>query len=70
MALPTAFLPFDPNRDYDGSDNEDDEPSSESDDESNRDPLHDSINNGDNNHERKHKRHIGGGVILVSEFLC
>jgi hypothetical protein len=69
IALPVAFLPFDPNRDY-----EVDESCSESDDdddESNEDHLHDSISNGDNNHKRKQNRHIGGGVLLVNEiFYC
>jgi len=72
IALPVAFLPFDPNRDYTESDNDEDDEScfeSDDDDRLNADPLHDSINNGDNNHVRKHKRHIGGGVILVSEVL-
>jgi hypothetical protein len=62
IALPIGFLPFDPNRDYEESDVEDDESSSESDDD-----LHDSISNGDKKHERKQNRHIGGGVILVTK---
>ena len=64
IALPIDFLPFDPNRDYEDSDVEDEESSSESDDD-----LHDSISNGDKKHDRKQNRHIGGGVILVNEVL-
>lgn len=61
MALPSGFLPFDPNHDYD-----EDEPCSGS-DESNENPSHDSISSiEDNNHEPKQNHHIGGGVILVS----
>ena len=63
MALPTDFLPFDPNRDYN-----DHSSSTESDDELSDDQLHDSMSNGDNNYERKQYRHGGGGVLLVNEF--
>ena len=66
IALPTVFLPFDPTRDYDGNDNEDDETSPESDDESSEDLLDNSTSNGESNHTPKQNRHIGGGVILVS----
>jgi hypothetical protein len=71
MALPVAFLPFDPTCDYDESNNEVDESCSASDDEDESigSPLHDSITNGDKNHQRKQNLHIGGGVILVSKTL-
>jgi hypothetical protein len=72
LAIPVAFLPFDPNRDSKESD--DDESCSEcgdedDDDESHEDHLLNSVTNGDNNHEEKQTRHIGGGVLLVSEVL-
>jgi hypothetical protein len=70
MALPVGFLPFDPSRDNKDSDDEDDEESSpESDEELNEDTLHDSIVNGENNHQQKSARHIGGGVLLVREYI-
>jgi hypothetical protein len=69
IALPTAFLPFDPNRDYDRNDNEDDESYPESDDESSEDLLDNSTSNGESNHTREKSRHIGGGVILVSKVF-
>jgi hypothetical protein len=67
IALPTDFLPFDPNRDYDGNDNEDDESFPESDDELSEDLLDNPTSNGESNHTSKQNRHIGGGVILVSK---
>lgn len=64
MALPTMFLPFDPNcDDYKGENGQE---SSESDYESGEEPLDDLTSNGNVNHEEKQSRHIGGGVILVS----
>jgi len=66
MGLPVGFLPFDPNRDYKDSDDED-ESSPESDEESIVDSLHDTIINGENNHQPRPARHIGGGVLLVRE---
>ena len=66
IALPPAFLPFDPNRDNDGNENEEDESTLASDDESNEDLLDNQTNNGESNHTPKQNRHIGGGVILVS----
>lgn len=73
IALPVAFLPFDPNRDNKDSDDEEEEESSpESDEESSEDNLHPSMSNGENNHREKSARHIGGGVVLVSinRFHC
>lgn len=70
MALPAGFLPFDPNRDSKDSDDEEEEESSpESDEELVDDVLHDPISNGETNHQQKAARHVGGGVILVSENL-
>jgi hypothetical protein len=66
IALPSGFLPFDPNRDDDGNENEDDEFTPESDDESIEDLLDNPTSNGESNHTLKKNRHIGGGVILVS----
>jgi len=66
LAIPVAFLPFDPNRD---SKESDDESCLESDEESSEDILHDAISNGENNHEHKHIRHIGGGVLLVRKIF-
>ncbi|CAF4607858.1 unnamed protein product [Rotaria sp. Silwood1] len=75
LALPVSFLPFDPNRDYEESDSDDElccetDDDDADDDESNDDHLHDSISNGDNNHECKQNRHIGGGVLLGSASEC
>lgn len=63
LALPAGFLPFDPNRD---NENSDDESLSESpgDEESLDDLLHAS-----DIHEKKQKHHIGGGVILVCDTM-
>lgn len=72
MSLPAGFLPFDPNRDNKDSDDEDEEElSPESDEELSEDHLHDSISNGEqtNNHPEKPARHIGGGVVLVSDLF-
>ena len=71
MAIPAAFLPFDPTRDYDESDQEDDELCSESDEDDTSDKNHvqDSISNGDDHQDRKQSRHIGGGVLLVNKFF-
>ena len=60
--IPPAFLPFDPNRDINESDDEDeDESYPDSDEESSDNTQSDSMVNG----ETKATRHIGGGVILV-----
>ena len=65
--LPPMFLPFDPNRDINESDDEDeDESYPDSDEESSDNTQSDSMVNGETNHQEKPTRHIGGGVILVS----
>lgn len=70
MALPPAFLPFDPNRDINESDDEDeDESFPESDEESSDNTQSDSMANGEMNHREKPARHIGGGVILVCYWI-
>ena len=64
--IPPAFLPFDPNRDINESDDEDeDESYPDSDEESSDNTQSDSMVNG----ETKATRHIGGGVILVSRSI-
>lgn len=82
ISLPVAFLPFDPNRDYDDEsendnndddDDDDDEMSLSTSDEdaTNDGHLHDAVANGDVEHEQKQNRHIGGGVLLVNNsFFC
>ncbi|CAF3777182.1 unnamed protein product [Rotaria socialis] len=76
IALPVAFLPFDPKCDHKKNDNDNvslsgsDDDDDDDDDESSDDHLRDSISNGDNNHERKQSRHIGGGVLLGSASEC
>ncbi len=70
MGLPVSFLPFDPSCDNkDSDDEEDEELSPESDEESTADTLQDPVVNGENNHQQKSARHIGGGVLLVREYL-
>ena len=69
MALPETFLPFDPNRDdEDEEEDEEEESFPESDEESNDHIQSDSMTNGETNHQEKATRHIGGGVILVSDI--
>jgi hypothetical protein len=67
MALPDAFLPFDPNHESEDSDDEDEEVVSYP--ESDEDNLPDTISNGEDTHEPKQARHIGGGVLLVRKNL-
>ncbi|CAF0897752.1 unnamed protein product [Adineta steineri] len=64
--LPVAFLPFDPNHDYEESDNESSSQTDE-DDDINEDHLLNSVKNDD---EQKQAEHIGGGVILGSASEC
>ncbi len=56
MALPVAFLPFDPNCD------------NKYDDESNEDNLHDSISNEESNYQQKPARHIDGRIPLARKI--
>ena len=69
MALPTSFLPFDPNRvdnESDDDDDEDDEILPESEEETNElNGIREKMTNGDVNHQEKKPPHIGGGVLLV-----